>query len=274
MEIIANKPWKNYVDDWNSDIYNKDSENKRNTDVTIMVNTLELSEEDNTTSNSALSLDDLSILISDRNFVGKTDLINLDHATKVINWCIGNTDINELNYQYFMSCVTWICDCIMYFITELKIPLITNKQVYGLVRSSYKLCPQKSNCIYQYPDTGCNATFCKFQHYPYANLLLDCTSIVNYITEHFDKSNSNSTNTKTSKFIATIASNSSQSEEFNTQELQRCLTTINYVFMIMYRELETIEKCRKNEANYDIRRYHAYHMIYRPSVNNKRRDRK
>jgi hypothetical protein len=102
---------------------------------------------------------------------------------------------------------------------------------------------------------------------------------VNYVTEHFDKSTNNPINTKTSKFISVIA-NSTQSDEFNTQELQRCLTTINYVFMIMQRELATIEKCRKTEQGYNMRKYHAYHMLYKPFANsnnnnnNKRRDRR
>jgi len=158
---------------------------------------------------------------------------------------------------------------------ELKIQKII-KQYNGLNRSSYKLCPNKSNCIYQYPDNNTHHN-CKFQHFPYDNLYLDCYSILQHIKESYDDHLTQNTS-KTTKLVKALSSRSINYENssINTSEsdttkptsiacneLKRCLTTLNYVFMIMYRELDVIDRNRKSEPNYNIRKYHSYHTLFK-----------
>jgi len=235
-----------------------------------------------------------------------TDLIILDNIIKVIGWCSNNThniddvllhskgdnltsessthrfmDNSEESLTIdFINAIKWICSSIEYFMTELKVPKITNKQYNGLIRSSYKLCPNKANCIYQYPDNNSHNT-CKFQHFPYDNLFLDCNSILQYVNESSKYENKNeneneekSVNTQyssnTSRLIMAInnkKNNPNDSDNMyaksSSNELKRCLTTLNYVFIIMFRELETIDRVRKSEPNYNIRKYHSYHIPFK-----------
>ena len=184
-----------------------------------------------------------------------SDITILSNIIKVIGWCIFNSGKVEQEYLNFINAIQWICNSIEYFMTELKIPKITDKQYIGLIRSSYKLCPNKSNCIYQYSDS-INHNNCKYQHFPYDNLFLDCNSILQYITELNNPSDDLS---KTSKLIIALAKN----KDINGNELKRCLTTLNFVFLIMYRELDTIDKIHKNDPNYDIRKYHSYHTLFK-----------
>jgi hypothetical protein len=274
--------WKHYNDEWNNDIYQKDTNNKalvsNNNEYFIEVSTEVIDEVKNTQSTS-ISIDEINDLIDTNNVKNNNDLVNLDNVIKVINWCTFNCTIDETNYKQFLRCITWVCGVIKYFMMELVISEISetaNKNSTELTRSSYRLCPNKSNCMYQYPDQGDHPKSCKYQHYPYANLLLDCTSIVNYINHYFVK-NDNSiaalNNSKTSKVVMALASYSVLDKEFNVQELRRCLTTINFVFMIMYRELDTINKCRNCENDYNIRKYHAYHKQFN-FVDNKNNSKK
>jgi hypothetical protein len=270
MEPSNKYHWKHYNDEWNSDIYQKDTINKSlvtNSDEYFIEVTTEVIDEVKNTQNNTLSIDEINNLIKTNDFKNNEDLVNLDNIIKVINWCTFNSTVDESNYKQFLNCINWVCDVINHFMAELVIAEINepNKPTAELTRSSYRLCPQKSNCIYQYPDYGEQPKSCKYQHYPYANLLSDCSSIVKYITHYFVKqtnSNSVANSSKTSKVLMALASYSALDKEFNTQELRRCLTTINFVFMIMYRELDTIHKCRKCEPEYNIRKYHASHKQF------------
>lgn len=260
--------WKNYNDEWNNEIYSLDSSNKLIVvnsldNQTITVNTELISEEKLVVNHATIiTFDDISNIIKLDNFNSINDLIILDNIIKVLGWSINNCDINVNNYNNFTSAIKWICKCTEYFMKELNIPEIVNKTHIGLIRSSYKLCPQKSNCIYQYPDNT-NNNSCKYQHYPYANLYIDCMSIINYINTYFSNTDDKDELTKTNKLIIALAKNTLQDKDFNIGELKRCLTTINFVFMIMFRELETIDKCRNHESKYDIRRYHCYHAPFK-----------
>lgn len=264
------KSWKDYSDEWNTDVYSLDNANKllvidsTDNQVTISVNTDSPDEKIVTNNAVIISLNDVLEIIKLNNFNSINDLVILDNIIKVLGWAINNCDVNADNYTNFVNAISWICKCVDYFTKELGIPEIINKPQFGLIRSSYKLCPQKSNCIYQYPDNINNNSSCKYQHYPYANLSIDCMSIINYINSFFSNYSSTQEDTsKTTKLIIALTKNNLQDKEFNTSELKRCLTTINFVFMIMFRELETIDKCRKHETNYDIRKYHCYHAPFK-----------
>lgn len=258
--------WKTYNDEWNNEIFSLDNENKINIfnstdEITINISSEQL--EDKLPPNHInTTIDDIQNIINIMNINELNDLEILNNIIKVLGWAITNCDVNETNYNTFTEAVNWICKCIEYFMKELCIPEITNKQNVGLVRSSYKLCPQKSNCIYQYPDNTTNNNSCKFQHYPYASLSVDCSSIVTYINSYFN-SKVQENLSKTTKLIMALTKSSISDKDINLGELKRCLTTINFVFMIMYRELDTIDKCRKHEPNYNIRKYHCYHQPFR-----------
>jgi hypothetical protein len=268
------KPWKTYNDDWNAEFYTLDCNFKKefieNNKVEDTITSNESNVDDTVNHKNAVNLvsfDDLNKIISITDFKSLHDLNILDNIIKVITWCIQNfrsilsTIDNKSDEQSssvkignLINGLQWILKAIDYFITELNIEKIS-KDYNGLNRSSYKLCPNKSNCIYQYPD---NKTyhFCKYKHFPYDNLYLDCSSIITYINSLVETTNSTSRFVKAFKEIENDGSGTGSS--FN--ELNRCLTTLNYVFLIIYRELELVNKTRKNEPNYNIRKYHNYNV--------------
>lgn len=258
---MANLSWKDFKDDWNIDIINLDNYNKsivsKNTDIIeVILDNKETKDEKTDNINFEINNETLKNIISNASFNSFTDVENLHNIAKVINWTINNClDLNKDNYNNFLDAISWTYNCINYFITELKIPEPQNKFSYTLVRSSYKLCPQKSNCVFQYPDNINVQSCCKFQHFPYSNLYTDCTSIYAYIKQHFE---SNEGNSKSSRLINAVNNN-----DINYGELKRCLTTINFVIMIMYREVDTIIKCRSCEPNFNIRNFHCYHPVYK-----------
>jgi hypothetical protein len=271
-----NKPWKLYEDEWNSDIINKDNNNKLSVsnsteDETIITVNTEVEETKSVNNYSNITNEQINDIIKITNFKEYQDLVILDNIIKVLAWAINNCYVTPENYNYFVNNMKWICSAISYFINELNIKENTNKVQCGLIRSSYKLCPQGSNCIYQYPDNANSNNCCKFQHYPYASLYIDCISIINYIHSSFESEVDTINTSKTSKLIMALTKTSIGDKKFSLNELKRCLTTINFVFMIMYRELDIIDKCRKNESNYNIRKYHAYHAQFRFNDKNKRR---
>lgn len=259
---MAHISWKDFKDEWNTDIIDLDNYNKsivskqlNNNSETINV-VLEEKNDSNVTFD--IDIDTLNTIISNGEYNKFNDVENLHNITKVINWTINNcSDLNKENYNNFLNAIDWTYKCIHYFITELKIQEPLNKFSFGLVRSSYKLCPQKSNCIFQYPDNINIQSSCKFQHFPYANLYTDCTSVYTYVKQRYE---SNEIESKTSRLINAI---SNQNNEINYGELKRCLTTINFVVMIMYREVDTIIKCRACEPNFNIRNFHCYHPVYK-----------
>jgi hypothetical protein len=268
------KPWKTYNDDWNAEFYTLDCNFKKefieNNKVEDTITSNESNVDDTVNHKNTVNLvsfDDLNKIISITDFKSLHDLNILDNIIKVITWCIQNfrsilsTIDNKSDEQSssvkignLINGLQWILKAIDYFITELNIEKIS-KDYNGLNRSSYKLCPNKSNCIYQYPD---NKTyhFCKYKHFPYDNLYLDCSSIITYINSLVETTNSTSRFVKAFKEIENDGSGTGSS--FN--ELNRCLTTLNYVFLIIYRELELVNKTRKNEPNYNIRKYHNYNV--------------
>jgi hypothetical protein len=250
--------WREYNDEWNSDIFKLDCDNKlkfvekllntqdkkEDVDINVIIPT---NNNSNSNSNKNITFDDVLNIIKTVKLSNETyDLTILENVIRVINYCINNHNVRENTYKDYLIGINWICDVIKYFIKELNIPLINSKSTNILSRSSYRLCPQKSNCIFQYPDNNSNPNNnnnnCKYQHLPYSNLLLDCNSIKYYLDSHFSNSNNN---------------------DLNVGELKRCLTTINFVIMIIYRELDTIDKYRKYEPNYNIRKYHCYHPIFK-----------
>lgn len=259
--------WKNSVDQWNADIFNKDTFNKDNVIITVETDNLPSPNDDNTISVKTISIDDIDTICKNDNFKDMSDLNNLNNIIKVIGWYTSNFDIDKNNYATFLHNMQWVCACITYFMSELNIQPIANKDSNELIRSSYKLCSQKSNCQYQYPDVGHKSANCKSQHFPYANLLLDCNSIVNYIKYHFEQSPINPNN---AKIISGLQELNSLDNGINKQELKRCLTTINFVFIIIHRELDTVDKCRSCEPDYNIRKYHVYHQVHKPNRNLKK----
>jgi len=289
-----NKSWKIYNDDWNMDNFNLDVENKKIfmslneyvADVSLKVSNADSSSNcDIVKSNfqSSISFDDMKQILESTDFKKNnvSDVALLSDIIKVIGWCIEYSNDVDKYYDNYIRSLTWICNSIEYFMTELNIQKITNKQYNGLNRSSYKLCPNKSNCTYQYPDNN-NTHTCKFQHFPYDNLYLDCNSILQYVNECYNDSIDNAS--KTSKLVKALSNrninyngksdddihyeNNPNSDPLDTNkisgnEMKRCLTTLNYVFMIMYRELDVIDRTRKMEPNYNIRRYHSYHTLFK-----------
>jgi len=284
----TNKSWKSYNDEWNIQNYQLDQNNKLkyfslcNISPNINNEVVASNKDEHLQTDGKnklqyyeiISFDTMKNILKINNFKTNNinDLVIMDYIIKIIGWCSTNTNnIDELHRNdeitvNFIEAIKWICNAIEYFMVELKIPKITNKQYNGLIRSSYKLCPNKASCIYQYPDNNIHNT-CKFQHFPYDNLFLDCNSILDYISEQFNQSAPAS---KTSRLIMALSNRSKQTDdsENNTgktssNELKRCLTTLNFVFMIMFRELETIDKIRKSEPNYNIRKYHSYHTLFK-----------
>ena len=163
-------------------------------------------------------------IISIKDYKILQDLDIISNILKLLNWTINNCDMlnnvdNTTSHisNIYYEAINWICDAFKYFIVELKIPEINNKAYIGLVRSSYKLCPQKSNCIFQYPDDANESSSCKNQHYPYLNLYHDSISIKNYIKNCFDKSTDG---TKTSKLISAYTT---QTKGYNVGALRICL---------------------------------------------------
>lgn len=188
------------------------------------------------------------------------DIDNLKNMTKLIGWLVNNCDIDGDNpaiiekRQLFIKILEWICNCLKYFINELDISMPVLKTFTTLHRSSYKLCQQKANCMYQYPDDINSNIKCKHQHYPYANLYIDCKSIHNYIISKFDTVN----NTTKTRFISALTN---QNEEFNMNEFKRCLITINFVINVTYKELQCIIIYRSSEPNFNIRKYHKCKVL-------------
>ena len=277
--MYINIPWKDYSDSWNLELFNLDNSNKikfselinNNSDLTKEKNHNIESEIYNDTHNfsTILSLQEMLdiINISDFKINNLSDIFILKNLIKVIGWCINNcnSSLHKDNYLNYLDSVKWITATIKYFMNELNIKELQNKQFNcKLIRSSYKLCPQKNNCIFQYPDNIKSNNSCRYQHYPYASLYIDCSSIVQYIEYHFSSHNSDNS----SIIKSTIDT------EFNISELKRCLTTINYVIMIMFRELDIINKYRHTEPNYDIRKYHAYYIPFKFNDNKKNQQNK
>ena len=254
-----NKPWSQYVDSWNEEIYTKDTDNKLHVTIATEDTPIEVEDEIKLPVKSILTNDEVEILMSNKDFNELSDLINLGNIVKCVDWCVTNSEINQTNYKLFLTCMEYVCECIMYFVNELNIDKTNIRHYDGTVRSSsYKLCQQKINCKYQYPDTGEESNGCKCQHYPYLNLYSDCHVICEHIKHKFESNSQILENTvaKTDKLIAAL--NVAKTDYNN--DLQRCLKTISYVLGMMYTELETVDKCRKSEPNYDIRKYHCYKL--------------
>lgn len=281
--------WKDEVDHWNQDIIDMDDNNKtrlyeklKSDDVNKIHVGQGVVEQEKTQMTDAITFENMLEIISKKTFSGMTDLENLNNMLKVLNWC-SNKDYNEYvnvlpndivlgsknDINIFYNAINWICLTLNYFIVELKIPEIKDRVYTGLVRSSYKLCPQKSNCCYQYPDDENMVLGCKNQHYPYANLYVDALSIKMYIHNYINKNS----DTLTSKFVSAYSETKSEHPsndilhttkvELNVNELKRCLSTLHYVILIMYRELETIVKYRSADPNFNIRKFHKYHSMHK-----------
>lgn len=292
----APKSWKIFNDDWNSENYQLDCNNKLlylqdNNSIDSSSSTspggqVQLQSQNNSENsfnlNEVISTTKMLDIIKLNNFsINKIDdLTIIENIIKVIGWCIQNSNNVNKEYNNFLEAIKWTCKTIEYFITELNIPISNNKQYTGLTRSSYKLCPNKSNCVYQYPDNNIG-NHCKFQHFPYDNLYNDCNSILQFFTFQFKN---NEDLPKTSKLIIALnnfnnksfydedstfdnTNNNNTDKDFNGNELKRCLTTLNFVFMIMFRELDTINRLRKSEPNYNIRKYHSYHTLFKYANN-------
>lgn len=266
--------WKLYVDLWNEHIFNMDNDNKqlfcennqKILDSDLLndnVDNLDNDKDDEQTNiYNNITQEDVITIISITEFIKNSDVDNLKNITKVLNWLINNCNIDVSSYQFFLNAIEWICNCITYFMIELKYPKTATRNFTHLVRSSYKLCPQKSNCMFQYPDDCNSKTTCKNQHFPYNSLFIDTTSIIYYIKNYFEKNiliSSDVNNTRSLDFIKAItATQKDGSNDFNNDELKRCLTTINFVFIIITRELDTIIKCRSSEPNFNIRNFHSF----------------
>ena len=263
----SNIQWSQYIDSWNNEIFSKDMENKLTVNIVSTDTSHEPEEEVKIPIKTTLTNEEIEVLMSNTNFKNISDLTNLNNIIKSVDWCIINSEINQTNYKSVLTCMEYVCSGIMYFINELGIDKNNIRHYDGTVRSSsYKLCQQKINCKYQYPDTGEETHGCKCQHYPYSNLYSDCHIICEHIKHKFETNNQSFENTvaKTDKIIAAL---SIAKSDYNT-DLQRCLKTISYVLGMIYTELETVDKCRKNESNYNIRKYHCY-KLFTPSHNNK-----
>jgi hypothetical protein len=264
--------WKSSVDNWNQTIMDTDDINKDRLHDKLYVDytnkiheqtDVQIPDQEKSQYSDAITNDMMGHIISNNAFNTISDLENLSNIIKVLNWTINNctfTSDNLEQYNTFAKAIDWACELLHYFIKELHVPETPNRIYTGLTRSSYKLCPQKSNCSFQYPDDENAHSYCKNQHYPYANLYIDALSIKQYVG---NKISSLTNESKGSKLI-------SATSDFNTNELKRCLSTINYVIMIMYRELETIIKYRANEANFNVRKYHKYHCNVRYNKNDRK----
>jgi len=180
------------------------------------------------------------------------DLEILSNIVKILSYCVNKCVTNtDENYRRILSLLEWILGAIQYFIIELNIKCMINKNidVYKLSRSSYKLCQSKNNCIYQYPDDINSVKVCKNQHYPYDNLYVDCESLINYIKNYL-----NIIINKNNKFSNLIINNNT----LDIENIKKCLITIHYVFVSMYRELMIISDMYSKNADFNIRNYHKF----------------
>ena len=271
--------WKDEVDNWNKDIINTDDVNKERLYEKLRlddINKIHLvqgqSDQEKTQVTDIITFENMIEIITNKIFKNISDFDNLNNVLKVLNWCSNkdyndyifvkdeNSIVNKTNdITVFLDVIDWICLAFYYFILELKIPEIKDRVYTGLVRSSYKLCPQKSNCCYQYPDDENALLGCKNQHYPYANLYVDAMSIKIYINNYINKNN----DSLTSKLVSVYTQTTNPIQELNINELKRCLSTLHYVILIMFRELETILKYRSSDDNFNIRKFHKYHAMHR-----------
>lgn len=262
--------WKTNIDDWNRELYQIDTQNKERLFLVLqqtVINNVENTNEHEIGKNQLIEIitdDTLDQITNNNNFNILSDMENLNNILKVLNWCSNNclnniecneiSETNNIKLTRFVNAINWICLILHYFVTELNMPEIKDRTFVGLTRSSYKLCPQKSNCCYQYPDDENSNYGCKNQHFPYTNLYSDALSIKTYISNKLNNDNQ----TKTSKILSTYSK-----INFDESELKRCLSTLTYVILIIYRELETIVKYRSTNPNFNIRQFHKYHQVHK-----------
>lgn len=273
VEKHINNEWKLINDSWNLDIITidninkelclslyKNNENNENNENENENN--ENNENENNTTFSIITNVELQTILKQleiNNIKNNEDIDILKNIVAMVNWTVVNSEINNIaeeekekeeKIKILITVYESICNCLEYFINELGIPKPKLKIATTLNRSSYKLCQQKSNCIYQYPDNIKKAVKCKQQHYPYGNLYIDCKSICNYLNYRFVTNE-----TTKGKFISAFIS---QNDDINFNELKRCMITIKYVITIIYNELKSVIKYRAQENNFKIRDFHSY----------------
>jgi len=259
--------WKTYTDDWNKYIFELNNKNKENAKYLLDVNIANNDKKNDNIGNMTNNIDnnqnnnkliDIENIINNTNYKTREDIDILKNMTSISTWLLENHNINNNTYNYFLTVLQWQIEALKYFINELNIKQLYNKTHTLLIRSSYKLCNSKADCKYHYPDDIINKKGCNHQHYPYAQLYMDCLSVYNYIYCYYNKN----TTSKANKLMSIVVQ---QYNEFDNVNLNKCLRTINYVINSIYKELENIIRYRSKDPDFNIRNYH-YH--YEKKYNN------
>ena len=220
--------WKYYTDDWNSEIFNLDSNNKneiiQNIDLLPLIQQsssstskppspllLPIQQPQQFQINNNYTINDINSIYNQNN---NDDLFILKNILKLLKWLSKNN--NKENILEFIKAITWIKNKFKIFSDKLNLHILTPRFYPLLCRSSYKLCPDKHKCINYYM----HKKKCKLQHFPYNNLYNDCISILHYLNTFNDK------------------------REYNIAELLKCINTINFVTEFIVQELENHQKSK------------------------------
>lgn len=252
MTYVLND-WKLSKDNWNNELFVKDEENKKIIAETKNIVKKNMENDDDAIINNIKldQLGDIEKIINKTDFINMKDIDILSQIVITSSWLTENYDITTENCNQFLKILKWQISAIQYFVTMMKLPIPNDKSYTSLIRSSYKLCNQRSDCKYHYPDDIKDRKTCNNQHYPYIQLYVDCMSVMHYIESFFTKKTND---TKANKLVAAIVQ---QQKEFDSVDLSRCLRTINYVINAVYRELENIIKYRSFEENFNIKDFHC-----------------
>lgn len=258
--MISLKEWKSNVDDWNKDIYELDENNKKF--VLDNYKVVSKSSEQTDTKNNNKSVNNFNIdeVLAKNEYKSMEDIDILALMVDVSVWMIDNSDLNVNTYNTFMKLLNWQIAAIKHFIIELNITKPQEKTYTNLIRSSYKLCTARSDCKFHYPDNMTDKKGCNNQHYPYAQLYVDCMSVLHYVTSFFNKGKNE---TKADKLIATFTQHQ---HDFDYTDLNRCLRTINFVISAVHKELDNVIRYRSSDKDFNIRNYH-YHSEKRTNKN-------
>lgn len=245
--------WALSCDLWNRELFNIDVENKDyvlKNYVCVTRNSVENTRE---SKRVVLEYEDMIPIITNDNFSSMKDIDILENMTKTASWLINNHKrLGDDTSTEFLGVLKWQILAIEYFMSELRIRKNNIKISTELYRSSYKSCPQKDSCMYQYPDDIDAKAHCKFQHYPYANLHMDCMSIYNYVKLYFNDGKNDKMADKMMK--ATIV----RTGEYNPKELFKSLKTVYFIIDMMYKELNSIIKYRSHNSRFNVRNYHKF----------------
>lgn len=229
--------WKYYNDEWNSEIFNLDSNNKNeiilNTDTScnnklqspptiaaLCISPrpqLQLQEPSqilpppipfvSLTSKETIiqNINDLDLIY---NCDSTNEIVILKNILRLLRWL--NKNNSKESIQESIKAITWIKNKFKIFSDKLNLAIMQPRLHTPLSRSSYKLCTEKHKCINYYTYKR----KCKMQHFPYNNLYVDCISILHYLTTYDNK------------------------KEYNKVEISKSINTIVFVTDVIVRELE------------------------------------